>query len=161
MLNQTMTQTYDNKIVSGSCDPIEEHLTENLQVLYNTSTGILHVKWYGEVGSKEFREGYSDILRMVRVYKPSKWILDLKNRELIRKEDQHWVFKNIFPQILRMLKRDVFIAVILPVYLYESVIHDLDGDDFIDNDNLLIMNHFLYYEESLRWLAEVQACDNN
>ena len=161
MLNQTMMQTYSSEIVSGTSDPVEEHLAENLQVAFNTSTRILHVKWYGEVRSKEFREGYSDILRMVRIHKPSKWILDLKNRELIRKEDQHWVFKNIFPQILRMLKRDVFIAVILPVYLYESVIHDLDGDDFIDNDNLLIMNHFLYYEESLRWLSEVQVTAGN
>ncbi|WP_162426194.1 hypothetical protein [Pontibacter pudoricolor] len=159
MLNQTMIQAYSKQIAAGFSDPSDEYLTENLQVIYSTSTEILHVKWFGEVGSKEFRDGYSHILRMVRVHKPSKWILDLSNRELINKEDQHWVFKNIFPQILRMLKQDVFIAVILPVPLYESLIHNIDGDDFIDNDNLLIMNHFLYYEESLRWLAEVQVAD--
>lgn len=156
-----MTQAYSSKVVSDICYPSDEHLTDNLEVFYNTSTEILHVKWHGEVGTKEFREGYSHILRMVRIHKPAKWILDLKNRQLIRKEDQIWVFKNIFPQILRLLKQDVFIAVILPVYLYESLIHDLDGDDFIDNDNLLIMNHFLYYEECLRWLAEVHPSQVN
>lgn len=157
MLNQTVLQSRGNQVISGAFYTGDEHLTENLNVLYNPVTRILHVKWQGEVGTKEFREGYTHILRMVRVYKPSKWILDLQNREMIRKEDQSWVFKNIFPQILRMLQRDVFIAVILPVYLYESLIHDMDGDDFIDNGNLLILNHFLYYEESLRWLEEVQV----
>ncbi|NDK55459.1 hypothetical protein [Pontibacter fetidus] len=157
MLNQTVFQLRGSQVVSGTYYPDDEHVTENLKVLYHPATGILHVKWQGQVGTKEFREGYTHILRMVRVYKPSKWILDLQNRELIHKDDQLWVFKNIFPQILRMLQQDVFIAVILPVYLYESLIHDMDGDDFIDNGNLLIMNHFLYYEESLRWLEEVQV----
>lgn len=131
------------------------HLSESLQVYYNDSTEILHVKWHGEVGTKEFRESYSQIVNTVRTYKPNRWILDLQNRNNIQEADQHWVIKNIFPQILRMLQCDVFIAVILPVFLYESVIHDIDGNDLIYNDNLIIMQHFLYYEESLRWLQEV------
>ena len=113
------------------------------------------MKWQGNVDTKEFRDGYIQILRMARLFTPSKWVLDLQSRDSVQKEDQQWVVKNIFPQILRMLNKDIFIAVILPVYLYESLINGLSGDEFIDKDNLLIMNHFLYYEESIRWLQEV------
>ncbi|MEJ8755466.1 hypothetical protein WG947_00540 [Pontibacter sp. H259] len=131
-------------------------LSENLQVIYDASNGVMHVKWNGKVSSREFKDGYFQLLRIVRIYKPFKWILDLQNREVIGKEDKLWVFKNIFPEILRLLQRDVFMAVILPVYFYESLIDDFDGDDLIDNNNLLIIQHFLYYEESLRWLNDLE-----
>ena len=141
---------------SGPVLPEPAHQTENLLVYFDTATEILHVKWQGQVNTPALRAGYVQILRMVQRYKPTKWVLDLQNRALIEKQDQQWVFKQIFPKVLRLVQSDVFIAVILPVYLYESMIHDLDGDEFIDNDNLLIMHHFLYYEECLRWLQGEQ-----
>ncbi len=160
MLNSIVYQARYGHDISDNVYPDDIHFSENLHVFYNSATQILHVKWQGEVSTKDFREGYTHIMRMVRVYKPTRWVLDLQEREGIHREDQRWVFKNIFPQILRLLQRDVFIAVILPVSLYESLVHDMDGDDLIVNDNLLIMNHCLYYEECLRWLNEVEKTNH-
>ncbi|MBC5773224.1 hypothetical protein H8S95_04040 [Pontibacter sp. KCTC 32443] len=157
MQDNTVLQALDHSKIAGAVFPGEEHVTENLYVAFDDATEILHVKWQGEVDTKDFRDGYMHILRMVRFFKPSRWILDLQSRDSIKKEDQQWVIKNVFPQILRMLNQDVFIAVILPVSLYESLMHGLSGDEFIDKENLLIMNHFLYYEECVRWLQEVNV----
>jgi len=154
MLHQAMLQATDDPGILGTTIPEELHLSNNLQLTYNAADGIMHVKWQGEVTSQEFKKGYTQLLKIVRLYKPYKWILDLQHRENISKEDKLWVFKYIFPQMLRLLQRDIFIAIILPVYQYETIIHDFDGDNFIDNNNLLIMQHFLYLEESLRWLQE-------
>jgi hypothetical protein len=137
--------------------PLEMHYKNKLYAYYEEDTDILHIKWNGIVNSREVREGYNQILRMARIFKANKWILNLKERQVLNHEDQRWVFKNVFPEVLRIMKRDVFIAVILPPHLIESMVHKLDGDEMIDNDNLLILNHFLYLEESRRWLMEVNS----
>lgn len=127
-------------------------LPENLSVNYDATSQVLYVKWQGKVKTRDLKYGYVYILRMVQFFKPNKWILDLQNRDIILKEDQQWVFKHVFPKVLRMLNQDVFIGVVLPVYLYESLVHDLNGDDLIYEDKVLLLQHFLYYEEALRWL---------
>jgi hypothetical protein len=73
----------------------------------------------------------------------------------IDRNDQQWVFKFIFPEVLRAVKKDVFVAVIMPVFAHNSLVNDIDGDELIDGDNLMIINHFLYQEESRRWLNEM------
>lgn len=132
------------------------HLPRNLTVHFDTENQVLYIKWEGRVDTREFRYGYLHVLRLVQLYKPTKWVLDLQKRDGIQKKDQIWVFKHIFPKVLRLVRQDVFVAVILPVSLYESMLHDLDGDDMIFEDKVMLLQHFLYHEEGLRWLNEMQ-----
>ncbi|MBB6610067.1 hypothetical protein H7F15_03370 [Pontibacter sp. Tf4] len=137
--------------------PEHVQLSQNLAVHYDTVAEVLNIRWEGTVDTSELRNGYTYILRLVQFFKPTRWVLDLQHRDTIKKEDQKWVFKHIFPRALRLLNQDVFVAVILPVHFYESLIHDLDGDDMIYGDKVLILEHFLYYEECLRWLNEMHS----
>ncbi|NEM97837.1 hypothetical protein [Pontibacter burrus] len=131
-------------------------LPRNLTVYFDYENQVLYIKWEGSVNTREFRDGYVHVLRLVQLYKPTKWVLDLQKRDGIQKKDQIWVFRHIFPKVLRLVREDVFVAVILPVNLYESILHDLDGDDMIFEDKVMLLQHFLYHEEGLRWLNEMQ-----
>jgi hypothetical protein len=126
-----------------------------LMLSYCHSEETLYIKWEGAVSSMELRQGYAHIMDMVFCYKPQKWVLDLQNRISIDKDDQQWVFKYIFPEVLRAVQKDVFVAVIMPVFAYNSLVNEIDGDELIDGENFMIINHFLYQEESRRWLSEM------
>lgn len=134
-------------------------LHEQLSLKYIHEEQTLYIKWDGEVSSSELRQGYAHIMNMVFTYKPQKWIMDLQNRHTIEKEDQQWVFKYIFPEVLRAVNKNVFVAIVMPVFAYNSLVNEIDGDELIDGDNLMIIHHFLYQEESRRWLREMAETD--
>ncbi|GGG01548.1 hypothetical protein [Pontibacter amylolyticus] len=134
-------------------------LQEQLILKYNHDEQTLYIKWEGEVSSNELRQGYAHIMNMVLTYKPQKWIMDLQNRLSIEKEDQQWVFKYIFPQVLRAVNKNVFVAIVMPVFAYNSLVNEIDGDELMDGDNFMIIHHFLYQEESRRWLLEMAETD--
>jgi hypothetical protein len=151
------TQAFGKHFTVG--DKERKVLQDSLSLNYNPDEETLYIKWAGEVSSVELRQGYTHIMNMVRTYKPQKWILDLQNRLAIEKDDQQWVFKYIFPEVLRAVQKNVFIAVVMPVFAYNSLVHEIDGDELMDGDNFLIMHHFLYPEESRRWLKEMSRTD--
>lgn len=134
-------------------------MQEQLVLKYNHEEQTLYIKWEGEVSSNELRQGYAHIMYMVLTYKPQKWIMDLQNRLSIEKEDQQWVFKYIFPQVLRAVNKNVFVAIVMPVFAYNSLVNEINGDELIDGDNFMIIHHFLYQEESRRWLHEMAETD--
>jgi hypothetical protein len=128
-----------------------------LEVVYESDTKTLVIKWEGNISSDEIKTGYYDVLQLVKQLKPQKWIIDLCEREQIRGDVQRWIFKNIFSEALKVLKCDIFIAVLLPVYYYQTLLNEVNGDDLIHDDSLLIINHFLYESEGRRWLENVTA----
>lgn len=134
-------------------------LQDSLLLSYNQEEETLYIKWVGKVSSVELRQGYTHIMHMVRTYKPQKWVLDLQNRLSIDKDDQQWVFKYIFPEVLRAVQKNVFIAVVMPVFAYNSLVDEINGDELMDGENFLIMHHFLYPEESRRWLKQMALTD--
>ena len=138
----------------------ERHvLHERLCLNYNHEEETLYIKWDGAVSSNELRQGYAHIMDMVFTYKPQKWILDLQNRVSIEKNDQQWVFKYIFPEVLRAVNKNVFVAIVMPVFAYNSLVNEIDGDELMDGDNFMIIHHCLYQEESRRWLNEMALTD--
>ncbi|MBF8965107.1 hypothetical protein I0P70_17800 [Pontibacter sp. FD36] len=134
-------------------------LQEQLRLKYVHEEETLYIKWDGEVSSNELRQGYAHIMDMVFMYKPQKWILNLQSRLAIEKEDQQWVFKYVFPEVLRAVNKNVFVAVVMPVFAYNSLVNEIDGDELMDGDNFMIIHHFLYQEESRRWLHEMAETD--
>ena len=134
-------------------------LQEQLLLRYDQEEQTFYIRWGGEVSSNELRQGYAHIMNMVITYKPQKWIMDLQNRSAIEKEDQQWVFKYVFPQVLRAINKNVFVAIVMPVFAYSSLVNEIDGDELMDGDNFMIIHHFLYQEESRRWLLEMAETD--
>lgn len=134
-------------------------LHERLSLRYEQDEETLYIKWEGAVSSNELRQGYAHIMNMVWAYKPQKWVLDLQHRVSIEKDDQQWVFKYIFPEVLRAVQKNVFVAIVMPVFAYSSLVNEIDGDELMDGDNFMIINHFLYQEESRRWLHEMAVTD--
>ncbi|MFD2515500.1 hypothetical protein ACFSRY_16625 [Pontibacter locisalis] len=133
----------------------KDYLNKKLSLAFEPCSETLVIKWAGAVSSEEIRAGYKAILKLVEEIKPHKWIIDVHQREQIKSQDQQWVLKNIFSQALRLLCRDIFVAVVLPVQSYQTLVSELNGDEFIFEGNLLIINHFLYEEEGRRWLEDV------
>lgn len=140
-------------------DKTRNVLHERLSLSYNQEEETLYIKWEGAVSSVELRQGYVHIMNMVFIYRPQKWILDLQSRVSIEKDDQQWVFKYIFPEVLRAVRKNVFVAVVMPVFAYNSLVNEIDGDELMDGDNFMIINHFLFKEESRRWLQEMTFTD--
>ncbi|ARS35243.1 hypothetical protein [Pontibacter actiniarum] len=140
------------------------HASDKLDIAYNAEEETLLVHWEGEASTAEIKAGYDWIISVVRELKPKKWLLDFHKRNAIRRRDQRWVFKEVFPEVLRQVKDDVFVAVVLPVTLLHGLVADLDGDELMDGNNFLIIQHFLYQEEGQRWLNEMyrfkQAAQN-
>ncbi|MBX0332869.1 hypothetical protein K3G39_06435 [Pontibacter sp. HSC-14F20] len=134
-------------------------LKEQLILKYQHEEETLFIKWEGEVSSSELRQGYAHIMNMVLTYKPQKWVMDLQSRLAIEKVDQQWVFKYIFPEVLRAVNKNVFVAIVVPVFAYNSLVNEINGDELMDGDNFMIINHFLYQEESRRWLHEMVETD--
>lgn len=134
-------------------------LHERLALSYLYEEETLYIKWAGSVTSCELRQGYAHIMDMVCTFKPQKWILDLQSRVSIEKEDQQWVFKYVFPEVLRAVNKNVFVAIVMPVHAYNSLVNEIDGDELMDGDNFMIIHHFLYQEESRRWLQEMAMTD--
>lgn len=135
----------------------ESPLREKFYMTFEEDTETLVIKWKGPVSSDEVKEGYMAMLGLVGKIRPKKWIIDVHKREQIQSEDQRWIFKNVFATALQLIKRDVFVAVILPVPSYHSLVSELNGDELIQDGNLFILNHFLYEEEGRRWLQEVTS----
>ncbi|PRY12380.1 hypothetical protein CLV24_108124 [Pontibacter ummariensis] len=125
---------------------------DKLNVHYDQEQEILVVTWTGKVSSEELRKGYDLVMEQVMTHKPRKWLLDLQERDKVNREDQRWVFQHVFPNVLRVVGNDVFVAVILPVSLYPGIVKDLEGDELMCGGYFLIMDHFLYPEEAHRWL---------
>ncbi|MDX5417929.1 MAG: hypothetical protein LPK09_01845 [Hymenobacteraceae bacterium] len=140
-------------------DTIRSVLQERLSLSYNQEEETLYIKWEGAVSSAELRQGYAHVMNMVFTYRPQKWILDLQSRVSIEKDDQQWVFKYIFPEVLRAVRKNVFVAVVIPVFAYDSLVNEIDGDELMDGGNFMIINHFLFKEESRRWLQEMTITD--
>jgi len=130
---------------------------ENPEVTYNTVTEVLVVNWEGEISSEKIRLGYDMVMKQVREHKPCKLLLDFHNRVSIRRRDQRWVFGEVFPEILRTVGDDVFVAMVLPVFFYQGLVAEMDGDDLMHQDNFLIIHHFLYCEEAYRWLENMHG----
>ncbi|MFD2245166.1 hypothetical protein [Pontibacter ruber] len=126
-----------------------------LEASYDQDSETLNIRWKGEVRSEEIKRGYASIMQMVRHYKPRKWVLNLQERDGVKRDDQRWVFKYVFPRALRAVNDDIFLAVILPVHAYHSVLTDIDGDELIVEDKFLVLQHFLYPEEGKRWLESM------
>lgn len=132
-------------------------LDNKLNICYNKATKTLEVAWRGSVESAEVREGYMQIKEIIKLYKPVKWILDLHLRDSLRREDQRWVFTHFFPEALRLTGSDIFVAFILPVHVSHELVQELNGDELMQEDHFMIINHFLYTEEAKRWLEECIA----
>ncbi|MCX2741818.1 hypothetical protein [Pontibacter anaerobius] len=129
--------------------------TDKLRVRYAAQADTLFIYWEGAVSSEELKIGYTRIIELVRRLKPVKWQLDLQKRGTIRREDQRWVFEHVFPEVLSIVNDDVFIAVVLPVFLMHDLVSELSGDELMQDSNFLIMQHFMYPEEAQRWLNEM------
>jgi hypothetical protein len=129
--------------------------SDKFSITFEAENETLVLKWQGKVSSQELRNGYKRVIELVKSHKPQRWILDLQQRSLIARDDQRWVFKQVFPEVLRLVQGNVFVAVILPIYTYQSLVNALDGDELMQDDNFLIMHEFLYYEEARRWLTKM------
>lgn len=132
----------------------EESINSNLEVYIEKDTQRLVVTWEGDVSSHEIRQGYAEIIELVRTHKPVRWLLDLNKRGALKRADQRWVFTHFFPEALRLVQQDIFVAIILPVHAFPVIISELEGDELMHGDNFLIIDHFLYKEEAVRWLEE-------
>lgn len=150
-----MTESY--KSVLDAYVPFDvsdsDVLSNKLLVNYNERTETLEVKWEGTVTSHEVRQGYKLIMEYVLRHKPVKWLMDFHSRDKIKRTDQRWVFTYFFPEALRIVGSDVFVAVILPIGTSHELVQELNGDELIQGDNFMIINHFLYPEAAQRWLA--------
>ena len=133
-----------------------ESVASNPSMFYDEQEETFVIRWEGKVDKSDIHAGYAQVLEHVKNLKPKKWLLDLKNRHTIRREDQLWVFQHVFPEVLRLIGDDVFVAVVLPLTLYHGLVEDLNGDEMMDNNNFLIMQQFLYEEEAQRWLSHMQ-----
>ncbi len=147
----------DDFYVSEATVPVDYPLNENiindkLSARFEEESQTLIITWQGAVSSAEIRQGYAYVMELIQYYKPHKWLMDLQQREIIKRADQRWVFTHFFPEALRLLKSDIFVAIILPVYSFHGLVSELDGDELMQGDNFLIINHFLYHEEARRWL---------
>ncbi|GAB3539092.1 hypothetical protein GCM10027443_35260 [Pontibacter brevis] len=123
-----------------------------IEVFYDAEQCVLVVNWEGEPGSDEVRKVYNDVMEEVRRLKPRKLLLDLHKRGMIRRLDQRWVFSTFFPQVLRTVGDNVFVAIVLPVTLYCGLVGEMSGDELMHENNFLIIHHALYREEAYRWL---------
>lgn len=130
-------------------------LQDKLWVEYELETDTFIIGWEGDVNSKEIRNGYRLVLRLVHKYRSQKWILDLTKRDFINGEDRRWVFANVFSKALRFLQDNIFLAIIQPVDTYQNLVSELQGDELMYKDKFLIINHFLYQEAAQRWLNEM------
>ncbi|SFF90673.1 hypothetical protein SAMN05421739_101328 [Pontibacter chinhatensis] len=129
--------------------------TEKLLVCYHSSDETLLIQWEGSISSEELRSGYELILEQVRRFRPVKWLLDLQKRSTIRRDDQRWIFEQVFPEALQLVGDDIFVGVVLPVFLMHDLVSELTGDELIQQGNLMVMHHFMYPQEAQRWLNEM------
>ncbi len=136
--------------------PTELTYADKVHATYDAGSNMLFVEWQGEVDTEEVKAGYQQILEMAQHFRPNRWVLDLRNRETIKREDQRWVIKNIFSRALQLLECDIFVAIVVPVYFFHTLVNELDGDELMYEDNFMIINHYMYKEEGLRWLESIQ-----
>ena len=145
----------ETKLLQNALSGIKSISDVKLTAMYDPQSGILSITWKGEVNSFELRQGYMRITELVRLHKPQKWFLNLRDRSEVSEEDRRWIFKYIFPKALRIVGENIYLAVLLPVYAYQGLIHYLSGDELIYKDNFMIIEHFLLQDDSMNWLASV------
>ncbi len=144
--------------ITTSSSPDFYQVTESISVskafhtYYQETDEVLIVNWEGEMNSAEIRRGYKEVLSQVKLYKAKKILLDLNNRSFIRRKDQRWVFSTVFPEILRTIGDNVYVAIVLPVVLYYDLVGEMNGDELMQDNNFLIIHHAMYREEAFRWL---------
>jgi hypothetical protein len=124
----------------------------DLNIKYDEETGILYVKWTGEVTLQKLKEGFRMALDYSRAYNANKWLLDLSERTVLPEAFKKWVNRCFLHQILRTNKRNCFVAGVLPVNYYCNVQDWFDSSELIGEDYLLLFNHFLLPEAGTRWL---------
>lgn len=124
----------------------------DLRIMYDEDTGILHVKWSGEISSRKLKSGYKMALAYSRTYCANKWLMDLSERTVLPEDFHKWMTTIFFPKILKSNKRNCFVAGVLPVNHYSSVQDWFDSSELVEEDNLLLFNHFLLPDAGLRWL---------
>lgn len=139
--------------------PVSNFCVENLSVSYDADKKVLLVNWEGEVSSSSIRKGYNIVMQQVKLLRPRKILMDFHNRFSIRRRDQRWVFSTFFPEVLRTVGDNLFVAIVLPVALYHGLVADMSGDELMHNNNFLIIHHSLYREEAFRWLETMEASE--
>ena len=137
--------------------PEGSYCLENLDISYDAEKEVLIVNWEGDINSARIRNAYTLLMKRVLLLRPRKILLDFHKRLSIRRRDQRWVFSEVFPEILRTVGDNVFVAIVLPVELYHGLVPDMNGDELMNDNDFLIIHHSLYREEALRWLNDMQA----
>ena len=133
---------------------IPQNQIDCLQITFRNEERVLELEWRGTVLFSDLRQGYYQMLDMLKEKPTRRFIFDLRNRRPIPNHEQLWVTNTIFPKLLAQVNETVFIAALVPAKYLDAEIEGLEPESLMDNDNFIIIQNFLLPEEAKRWLAE-------
>lgn len=125
-----------------------------LQVEYHAHLQCLNITWKGRVLPEELESGYNEILTFLRKYPVSRVMLDLSQRDKIETSvGTQQLFGEIFTEALKVIKRPLFLAMVLSKEEFYLSSEASLFDKMLDMDNdYVITQLFSNCDEAKQWL---------
>lgn len=125
-------------------------------VFYNPKINALGVIWKGQTTSEQYREVFIKSVEMMMHYHTTYWISDMRKQGTVQIEDQHWMFKEIFPvAVQRGLQKGICI--------YDPEQHNTDYRERLRQTSLTLGIETLFfqsYQSAEEWI-ELQRKTKN
>jgi hypothetical protein len=128
--------------------------SDYLEIYYEHEQKLVETRWLAFAPSKDYREGLSHYLDVIRRQEAKLWLGDYRLARVIRLEDQQWAAREWFPTFLPLAAGIERMARVQSVDVFSQVSSD-NMKEKIDMGGLpFLFSEFRHYEDAKAWLLQ-------
>ena len=102
--------------------------------------------------SREFREGLMVALDCAERHNIKLWLLDLREIGELDEEEEEWLHRYFFPNIMAKLGTGNYVAMVLSEKCYNVLLHEAGKYGLRSYNELIILKNFFDLAEADNWL---------
>ena len=122
------------------------------ELLYCREEKVLKISWGNKVSAEDIAYGYEAAFMYLKTYGLTKILVTLPLSEPVSAEKMIWFFEEIVPKIIACTQTTTFMAMVVPVEFYNAISDDMVAVNFLNEQEMLVIDHFLLPEMGLDWL---------
>ena len=128
--------------------------SEYLEIYYYQEQKLVETRWLAFAPSKDYREGLSHYLEVMRRHEAKLWLGDYRLARVIRLEDQQWAAQEWFPAFLPLTAGIERMARVQSLDVFNQVSSDNMKEKIDINGLPFLFSEFRHYDDAKGWLLE-------
>ncbi|OKL41673.1 hypothetical protein [Pontibacter flavimaris] len=131
---------------------MELYKTISLEIFCDETRRRLFLRCLEQLSSKEFREGLLEALHCAEIHHIKQWLLDLREIGELDEEEEVWLQRYFFPNIMAKLGTGNFVAMVLSERCYNMLLNEAGKYGLQSYNEVIIIKNFCHLQDAIRWL---------